>query len=89
MPFDPICLCCEFMNNLYDLNRLGACLLKAFPGLGVITPLRELGNGFSSVAIETVEGLVFRIGKNDLAAQGLDRTSFEDVDVRGVLYRIF
>jgi aminoglycoside phosphotransferase (APT) family kinase protein len=58
------------MDNPDDLNRLGACLLKAFPGLGVITPLRELGNGFSSVAIETAEGLVFRIGKNDLAAQG-------------------
>src|SRR5258708_11947469 len=58
------------MNNHYDLNRLGAYLLKAFPGLGVITPLRVLGAGFNSTAIETAEGLVFRIGKNDLAAQG-------------------
>src|SRR5438270_3766241 len=58
------------MDNSYELNWLGACLRKAFPGLGVITPLRELGNGFSSVAIETAEGLVFRIGKNDVAAQG-------------------
>ncbi len=58
------------MNNHYDLNRLGAYLLKAFPGLGVITPLRVLGAGFNSTAIETTEGLVFRIGKNDVAAQG-------------------
>lgn len=58
------------MDSPGDLKEQGARLLRTFPALGVITPLRVLGNGFSSIAIETAEGHVFRIGRNTAAAQG-------------------
>ncbi|MBX3083993.1 MAG: phosphotransferase [Anaerolineae bacterium] len=53
-----------------DIKRLGIELRKLFPDLKTVTPLRVLGSGFNSTALETAEGLVFRIAKNEWAAAG-------------------
>ena len=58
------------MLDLSDLDLVGAGLRKTFPALESITPMHVLGSGFNSVALETAEGLVFRIGKNDFATPG-------------------
>jgi aminoglycoside phosphotransferase (APT) family kinase protein len=56
--------------DLNDLTRIGVELNKIFPALGVVTPIHVLGSGFNSIALETAEGLAFRIAKNELAAEG-------------------
>lgn len=53
-----------------DLPDLGIALREAFPALPAITPVRVLGAGFRSVAVQTAEGLVFRVGLNKAAAEG-------------------
>ncbi|MCZ6675664.1 MAG: phosphotransferase [Candidatus Poribacteria bacterium] len=53
-----------------ELNRIAACLKQTFPELGSVKSLRLLGDGFRSVAVETLEGIVFRIGKNQATVAG-------------------
>ena len=52
-----------------DFANLGELLTTAFPHLDSIQPLRALGDGFSSIAVETAGGIVFRIPKNKDAGQ--------------------
>jgi aminoglycoside 2''-phosphotransferase len=52
-----------------NLDTIGSNLYAAFPQLGVIEPLRLLGVGFRSIVVET-GGIVFRIAKNQDAANG-------------------
>ena len=55
------------MNTVTALaDKLG----RAFPGLAPIGPPRILGEGFSSLVVETPAGIVFRIAKNHLAQRG-------------------
>jgi aminoglycoside phosphotransferase (APT) family kinase protein len=51
-----------------DLDQIGRSLRETFHDLGGIEPLRVLGSGFSSVAVETAGGIVFRIAQ--VAAAG-------------------
>ena len=53
-----------------DLTGIGAALRAVFPNLGTITPVGLLGVGFGSVAVETAEGLVFRIARDRVGAEG-------------------
>jgi len=53
-----------------DLDAIGPNLHAAFPQLGAIESLRLLGVGFRSIVVETSDGIVFRIGKNQDAANG-------------------
>jgi aminoglycoside 2''-phosphotransferase len=46
-----------------DLDQIGRSLRKTFPDLDRIEPLSVLGSGFSSVAVETAGGIVFRIAQ--------------------------
>ena len=55
------------MNTVTALaDKLG----RAFPDLAPIGPPRILGEGFSSLVVETPAGSVFRIAKNHLAQRG-------------------
>jgi aminoglycoside phosphotransferase (APT) family kinase protein len=60
-------------NNMDALDAIGAGLRATFPGLHVARPLRVLGEGFHSLAIETGDGLVFRVARNDEATVGQAR----------------
>ncbi|MGH2557711.1 MAG: phosphotransferase family protein [Thermomicrobiales bacterium] len=51
-----------------DLARIGEALCGVFPALVRVAPLRVLGAGFGSVAVETAGGQVFRIAKSPAAA---------------------
>ena len=56
-----------------DLHRIAIALQQLFPGAEPITPLKQLGRGFSSVAIETASGYVFRVGLSpDARAASVD-----------------
>ena len=52
------------------MEALGRTLESAFPDLGRVAPLTELGEGFGSLVVETAGGVVFRIGKNSQASVG-------------------
>lgn len=54
----------------HDLSGAAEALRKAFPRIGAVAPLRRLGEGFSSLVVETAGAIVFRIGKNRLSAEG-------------------
>jgi len=58
------------MISAQDLDAIGSNLAATFPQLGAIKPLRLLGVEFRSVVLETSNGAVFRIGKNQEAANG-------------------
>jgi aminoglycoside phosphotransferase (APT) family kinase protein len=45
------------------LDALAADLGRAFPALTPLAPLRLLGYGFSSIAVETPGGIVFRVAR--------------------------
>ena len=47
-----------------DLTDIAAALGEAFPGLPPVGALTKLGEGFNSLAVETADGIVFRIAKN-------------------------
>ena len=47
-----------------------AALRKTFPGLYFTGPLREIGSGFRSTALETGNGIVFRIAKSGAVGGG-------------------
>lgn len=53
-----------------DLARTAAALGRAFPDLDAVAPLRVLGEGYSSLAVETAGGAVFRIPRIPTAADG-------------------
>ncbi|HEX8696153.1 MAG TPA: phosphotransferase [Longimicrobium sp.] len=55
------------------LSSLAGALEAAFPDAGAVRPLRVLGEGFSSVAVATAGGVVFRVGRIPLAAEGYRR----------------
>ena len=58
------------MNTLATLaNKVG----RAFPDLAPVSTPRVLGEGFSSLVVETPAGIVFRIAKNHLAQRGHGR----------------
>lgn len=45
------------------LDALAAALMRTFPGLTRVAPLRLLGYGFGSLAVETPGGIVFRVAR--------------------------
>lgn len=47
----------------HSLDQVARALRRAFPGLYTGSPLRVLGTGFGSMAVETPEGLVFRVAR--------------------------
>jgi hypothetical protein len=51
------------------MTDLAEALARAFPDLRV-APLRELAPGFHSVAVETADGVVFRIPRQQGTANG-------------------
>ena len=52
-----------------DLDHLAQGLLNTFPDLDDVKPLRTLGEGFSSTAVETSAGIVFRIARKQAAGE--------------------
>ncbi len=50
-----------------DLGQIANALESQFPDAGPLRPCRLLGTGFNSVAVETNNDLVFRIGRTSLA----------------------
>lgn len=58
------------MSGMYDLLAIADRLRVTFPEAGGEPPIHLLGEGFRSITIETKNGLVFRIAKNDEAARG-------------------
>ena len=56
-----------------DCSGVAEALRRAFPGIGAVAPLRRIGEGFSSLVVETAGGLVFRIGKNRFSAKGFTK----------------
>jgi aminoglycoside phosphotransferase (APT) family kinase protein len=52
-----------------QLDRIAAAAAQAFPDIGTIPPLRVLGSGFRSVAVETAGGFVLKVGLIPDAAQ--------------------
>lgn len=57
-------------DGVADPSRIGEALRETFPDLGTIVPLRIIGSGFRSTAVETAGGVVFRIAKNRESAEG-------------------
>ncbi len=57
---------------MHDLDTIAANLRAAFPELDVVTT-RVLGGGFRSLVVETDGGVVFRIARNQDAADGYAR----------------
>lgn len=49
---------------MIDLDHIERALERAFPDLDRVAPLRMLGYGFSSVAVETAGGAIFRVARN-------------------------
>jgi hypothetical protein len=56
-----------------DLEQLARDLTSVFPDLGPIAPLRVIGRGSRSLAIETAGGVVLRIGRRPEAIVGYER----------------
>lgn len=56
-----------------DTSRLADRLAQAFPELDPIAPVRIIGCGFRSLAVETSRGVVFRIGLHAESLLGFDR----------------
>lgn len=50
-----------------ELDRIARGLVSAFPDLDSVWPLRLLAEGFSSTAVETSAGIVFRIARSEAA----------------------
>jgi aminoglycoside 2''-phosphotransferase len=48
---------------VFDIDQIARGLTKAFADVERITPVRVLGEGFSSLAVETAGGMIFRIAK--------------------------
>lgn len=55
---------------MHTLEELADRLQASFPQLPPVAPLTVLGEGFSSLVVESRSGVVFRIAKNALAQQG-------------------
>ncbi|MBN1286491.1 MAG: phosphotransferase [Anaerolineae bacterium] len=55
--------------DLNDLAAIGGALQTTFPALGAVAPRRILETGFSSVALETAEGLIFLVARNAAAGE--------------------
>ncbi len=51
-------------------GRIAEDLSAVFPELEAVVPLRLLGEGFRSIALETAVGQVFRIGRSPEATEG-------------------
>jgi aminoglycoside phosphotransferase (APT) family kinase protein len=58
-----------------DLDALLYSLRLAFPELNLKAPLHLLGEGFYSTAVQSPDGMVFRIGRTPRAAAGYARES--------------
>lgn len=58
---------------MMDLDVLLYSLRAAFPQAAIPGPLRLLGEGFFSTAVQTADGMVFRIGRTARAAHGYAR----------------
>ena len=58
------------MTTMGNLHTLADQLGRAFPDLTSSGPLSLLGEGFSSLVVETPTGIVFRVAKNHLAQRG-------------------
>jgi aminoglycoside phosphotransferase (APT) family kinase protein len=56
-----------------DLEPLARDLTSVFPDLSPIAPLRVIGRGFRSLAVETAGGVVLRIGRRPEALIGYER----------------
>jgi aminoglycoside 2''-phosphotransferase len=58
------------LNRSEGLTDIAEKLQAVFPDLVQLMPLRLLGEGFSSLVVETAGGIVFRIGRNPTATAG-------------------
>jgi aminoglycoside 2''-phosphotransferase len=61
------------MTDPLSLDALAAALARRFPGAGPTSPLAVLGEGFSSLAVETPAGVVFRVARVAGAGEGYRR----------------
>lgn len=52
------------MTAPISLDALAQSFARAFPDLERIAPLRVLGEGFSSTALETADGVIFRLARH-------------------------
>lgn len=52
------------MNKPVSLDELARAFSRAFPDLNTVAPLRVLGEGFSSIALETADGMIFRVARH-------------------------
>lgn len=59
--------------RLEDLDRLAVAIERVFPELRPSRPLSLLGRGFRSVAVETPNGVVLRVGQSPDAAEDYAR----------------
>lgn len=53
-----------------DLTTLGKSLAQTFPAVPGLDRLKLVGDGFSSYAVSTGSGIIFRVAKNALAMKG-------------------
>ena len=56
-------------NLSMDLHDLGYTLKTCFPNKEIVLPVRQLGEGYASVVVESHNGVVFKIAKNHIAQQ--------------------
>jgi len=61
------------MMGMTDLDALLYSLRRVFPEMALPGPLRLLGEGFYSTAVQSPDGMVFRIGRTARAAAGYAR----------------
>ena len=67
------------------LAQLGFAIGRAFPWLEPIEPLRRLGEGWDSVAVETAGGIVFRFPRREATAAFLAKEARLLPFLRGAL----
>lgn len=60
------------MNSSTDMRQLAESLSRCLPDLQNVEPLEFVGEGFRSVAVATSDGVLFRVGKLDEAANGFE-----------------
>lgn len=59
----------------HQLRQIAISIAKEFPDLQPIEPLKVVGEGFRSIAVETSGGILVRVGKSSEARIGFDLES--------------